>query len=110
MQNEIERYINDLPPERQERFRNIIEIVKRRAPQAERLIKYKMPTFQHGDAWLSVANKKNYISIYTCSRDKVAAFKRKHPQIKGGDTCINIKDSDDFELDDLTVITQAVFQ
>ncbi|MDQ3686818.1 MAG: DUF1801 domain-containing protein [Acidobacteriota bacterium] len=110
MNNEIEAYINNVPTERRERFRGIMETIKHNVPQAESVIKYKMPTFQVGDAWLAVANKKNYISIYTCESDKIAVFKQKYPKIKTGATCVNIRDTDDFELKDLAAITKAIFR
>ncbi len=110
MKDEVEEYVNNVPAERVERFCGIIETISRNVPQAEKLIKYKMPTFQLGDAWIAVANKKNYISIYTCAGNKIVAFKQKYPKIKTGKTCINIRDSDEFDLKDLAAITKSVFR
>ncbi len=58
MKDEVEEYVSNVPAERVERFCGIIETISRNVPQAEKLIKYKMPTFQVGDAWLVVFNYK----------------------------------------------------
>lgn len=109
MRNELEEYIAKVPAARRERFRRIVDVIHQTVPQAEMVIKYKMPTFQIGEKLLAVASQKNYISVYACSSNQIAAFKRKYPKIKTGNTCLNIKDADQFDLQDLAEITKAVF-
>jgi len=105
----LEEYLNNIPENRKERFRLILDIIKSLYPEAEESMKYKMPTYISGDGWIASANQKNYISVYTCSAEHLSDFKKKHPAIKTGKGCINFKDSDDIPIDDLkTVIKKAM--
>jgi len=72
-------------------------------------MKYKMPTYQIGDEWVAIANQKNYVSLYTCEYQHIAAFKEKHPKIKTGKGCINFKPDDVLPIKDLkAVIKHAI--
>jgi uncharacterized protein YdhG (YjbR/CyaY superfamily) len=106
---DVSNYIEKLPKERAERFNSIHSLIVKLFPNAEQSMQYKMPTFSLGEHWVALANQKNYLSIYTCNAQHLTAFKKKHPEIKTGKGCINIKDNDQFEIEDLTsVITSAL--
>lgn len=109
MNDEVTAYVNEVPAGRRERFDEIVRTITRLVPKVEAGIEYKMPAFRRGDALVSVANRKGYISIYTSGSEQTEAFRRKYPKIKGGVGCVNIKDSDEFDPDDLKLITDAVF-
>lgn len=79
----------------------IIKLIKSLYPEATESMKYKMPTYEYKDGWVSVANQKHYISLYTCSVQHLKTFKQKHPTIKTGKGCINFKDNDDIVLEDI---------
>lgn len=105
----ISSYIENLPENRIERFNAIYYLIIKLFPDAEQSMKYKMPTFELGEHWIALANQKSYLSVYTCNHQHLADFQKKYPKIKTGKGCINIKDNDLFELDDLTsVITNAL--
>jgi uncharacterized protein YdhG (YjbR/CyaY superfamily) len=102
-------YIANLPTQRIDRFNAIYSLIVKLFPNAELSMKYKMPTFTLGEHWIALANQKHYLSIYTCNAQHLAGFQQKYPKIKTGKGCINIKDNDQFELNDLTsVITCAL--
>ena len=61
-------------------------------------MKYLMPTFETADGWIAVANQKNYISVYTCSTDKIAPYTTKHPKTKCGKGCLNFRDSQEIDF------------
>lgn len=107
----LEQYVNTHFEQSQSarltRFNDIIELVSANFPQATMTLEYKMPTFRLGDNWLAVGNQKNYCSVYTCMAEHLAGFKKKYPRIKTGKGCINLKDKDIFELNDLVPVIKS---
>ena len=98
----ITAYYKSLPSERAKRLRDIHQLIKKEFPKAKASLKYKMPTFETGEkTWIAIGNQKNYVSVYTCSKDKIAPFVKKHPEIKCGTGCLNFRDSQDLHLADL---------
>lgn len=103
----ISSYIENIPSNRIARFNDIYSLIMKLFPDAEPSMKYKMPTFTLGDNWIALANQKNYISVYTCNAQHLEEFQHKNPQIKTGKGCINIKDNDQYELEDLTSVINS---
>lgn len=100
----INDYIAHVPINRVERFNAILAFIKRLYPNASVSMKYKMPTFELNGHWVALASQKNYLSIYTCAAPHLVSFQDKYPKIKTGKGCINIKDKDEFELEDLAPV------
>ena len=75
-------------------------------PDATVDMRYKMPTYHHGDVWIALANQKHYVSLYTCSAYPLEIFKSKHPKIKTGKGCINFKPNNVLPLDDIQVVIE----
>lgn len=106
---DLSTYLKNIPEQRMARFNAIYTLIMKLFPDAEPSMKYKMPTFTLGDHWIALANQKNYLSVYTCNAQHLAEFQYQYPKIKTGKGCINIKDNDTFELNDLgSVITSAL--
>ena len=91
MNNEVKAYLDSTPEERQAMVMQLHDLITELYPQATVDMKYKMPTYQVGEGWVSVANQKHYVSLYTCNRQHIESFKSKHPKIKTGKGCINFK-------------------
>lgn len=109
MKPSVEEYFQLIPSERIERFKLIHELIIKMYPKATVDMSYKMPTYKFDEGWVALANKKNYISLYTCSEYHIQIFKLKYPKIKTGKGCINIKNDDKFDLSDLEdVIKHAI--
>ncbi len=85
----IETYLDSLPSDRRQLVTTLSNCILTLFPDADVSMRYKMPTFDTDDGWLSVANQKHYVSLYTCHESYIAAFKVKHPAIKTGKGCIN---------------------
>ena len=79
-------------------------------PDCEETMKYKMPTFEFNGNWISVANQKKYISVYTCGEHCLKEFKKLHPKIKTGKGCINFKDSDSIPYGDLEIVIKTALE
>lgn len=111
----IEDYLKDIPPHRLPGFESIITLIRDMYPNAIESMKYKMPTFENAlhdgenPGWIALANKKSYLSVYTCMAAHIKSFKALHPDIKTGTGCINFRDKDSIPLQDLkSVISNAL--
>lgn len=107
---EISDYIASIPENRKERFLSLIDVITSLYPNAIASMKYKMPTYEEGEGWVSVANQKNYISLYTCSSQHLESFKKKHAEIKTGKGCINFRDRDEIPLQDLEPVIKSAIE
>lgn len=83
-----------LPDFRRKRLETIRSIILKEFPDATQNMRYKMPTFEYHGAWLAIANRKNYISVYTCGKDHIATFQTRHPEIKCRMGRLNFRDTD----------------
>ena len=108
--NEVESYLSALPEDRKERIDQIHSLILDLYPDAQVDMSYKMPTYRVGDGWVSVANRKHYISFYTCGYHHIEGFKTKHPKIGTGKGCINFRDKDDFPISDLKAVVRHAIE
>lgn len=102
----IEEYLDCIPQNRKERFSLVFNAIIKEFPKADISMTYKMPTFKLNDNWLALGNQKNYISLYTCCLEHILCFKNKYPNIKTGKGCINLKDKDTFDINDLIIVAK----
>lgn len=101
MSTPVQAYFDRLPPLRRSRLESLRDLILSRYPGAELSMKYRMPTFSIGGGWLAIANQKPYISVYTCSFDKIQGYVEKHLEIKCGKGCLNFRDNNDLHMEDL---------
>lgn len=93
MDAEIQEYFVSVPDERRPVVEKLHHLILSMYPGAELSMKYKMLTYQVGNGWVAIANRKNYVSLYTCGYSHIAEFKEKHPKMKTGKGCINFNPS-----------------
>lgn len=106
---EVEKYFQSIPKARIDRMYKIHSMILDIYPNADVTMKYKMPTYHVCDGWVSLANQKNYISLYTCGYHHSEQFKSKYLKIKTGTGCINFRDKYEIPLSDLKqVIKHAI--
>ena len=109
MNSDVAEYFAAVPAGRRSGIETLHALIIRRYPQAVVDMSYKMPTYRVGEGWVALANQKNYISLYTCGYHHIEAFKARHPKIKTGKGCINLRDKDELPLADLErVIEHAI--
>ena len=96
-----------IPLERMERFTEILYTMKAWLPESKLSMKYKMPTFEVGDGWVSIANRKDYVSVYTCSEELIEPYLKKHPGTKHGKGCLNFRDRDEIDFEALKEVTES---
>ncbi len=101
-------YFDAVPDSRRPLFNALHELILTTCPDAEISLSWGMPTYRDGDGWVSLANQKHYVSLYTCEARHLAAFKRRHPEIRTGKTCINFRPSDPVPAETADVIAAAM--
>ncbi len=108
---EIIEYLSTIPEGRKRKLVDLMDLIKKLYPDAQASMRYKMPTYEiEGDAktrWIAVANKKQYVSLYTCAAHHLVAFKKLHPKIKTGTGCINFKEKDALPLEDIAQVIHS---
>lgn len=90
----VQAYMTSVPEDRRQKIELLHRLIFGLFPEATVDMRYKMPTYSYGDGWVSIANQKNYVSLYTCSAEHLAKFRQAHPSIKTGKGCINFRDKD----------------
>jgi len=109
MNKDVEIYLSAVPAERKSIVEALHSMIVDLYPDAEVDMQYKMPTYHVGDGWVAIANQKNYVSLYTCGYHHISKFKEKHPRIKTGKGCINLKVNDPLPIADLKgVVRHAI--
>jgi len=103
-------YLSQLPANRSERLTSLHCFIVAQFPEVKLSFKYKMPTYESGSGWVSIASQKHYVSLYTCERKHIQPYIDAHPGVKCGSGCLNFRDSDTIVLDDLVAVLSSVFE
>jgi uncharacterized protein YdhG (YjbR/CyaY superfamily) len=104
---ELSDYLAAIPPDREQRFTVVRELIRRLYPVAKESMRYRMPTYETESGWVALANQKQYISLYTCGEQHLEAFKQRHPDIKTGKGCINFRNRDEIPLEALELVIKS---
>ena len=110
MAKSLEEYMSEVPWERKERFTEVLYRIKAWLPEAALSMKYKMPTYEIGDNWVSIANRKDYVSVYTCSLELIEPYLKKHPNTKHGKGCLNFRDRDEIDFENLRKVVEKAMK
>lgn len=88
------RYIEAVPEDRKPLFERLHALILSLYPDAEVVLSYGVPTYRAKTGWVALGYRKDGVSLYTCGAHHLAAFKAKHPKIKTGTGCINLRTGD----------------
>ena len=91
---DVQEYLDAVPDERKAMVGKLHALILDLYPEAEVDLSYRMPTYRFGDGWVAIGNQKRYVSLYTCGAHHLAGFKQRHPGIRTGKGCINLKPTD----------------
>lgn len=109
MTSDVSDYIASAAVDHRQIMKTLHQLILRLYPDARVDMQYKMPTYHFGEGWVAMASQKRHVSLYTCGAPHIAEFKRRHPKIKTGKGCINLKPTDPLPLADLeNVVTHAI--
>ena len=107
---EVDAYFCAIPAARREVVETLHQMIMQLYPHAEVDMQYRMPTYHVDSGWVAVANQKQYVSLYTCGYHHISEFKTRHPGIKTGKGCINLRDSDHLPLEDLKAVVRHAIE
>jgi uncharacterized protein YdhG (YjbR/CyaY superfamily) len=110
MGQSLEDYMSEVPWERKERFTELLYTIRAWFPESKLSMMYKMPTFVQGGNWISIANRKNYVSVYTCSLELIEPYLKKHPETKHGKGCLNFRDKDEIDYNELRKVVEKTMK
>ena len=105
---EVDAYFDQIPEDRRPLVQAINDLITSMYPDADVSISWGMPTYRRDGGWVSLANQKHYVSLYTCDARHLAAFKTLHPEIRTGKTCINLRATDELPAGITEVIRGAM--
>jgi hypothetical protein len=115
----VKEYFDMLPPERRESMDFLHDLIQKTAPSLTPHFAYNMVgygKFKYKNSkkeildWptISLANQKNYISIYICAVDNgeyvAEKYKSKLGDVSVGKSCIRVKKIEDLNLKELEKI------
>lgn len=95
LNEDVRRYFDGVPDSRKPHIEALHSAIVACFPDITVDMKYRMPTYSHGEGWVAIANQKNYVSLYTCSAQHLAQFKKNYPEYKTGKGCINFRPKDE---------------
>lgn len=102
----IARYLAQLPEARRERGLALHGLILSLFPQATASLGYRMPTYRLGAQFVAWASTKRHLALYTCSAERIAGFRTRHPEIEAGRGCLRIRDSQRLPLADLAQVVR----
>ena len=110
MNKDVSQYFDAVPESRKPHIDALHAAIMECFPQATVDMKYKMPTYNYADGWVAIANQKNYVSLYTCSAEHLAAFKKNHPDSQTGKGCIKVREKDAIPVDAVKGVIRHAIQ
>src|SRR5512139_134625 len=97
----IARYLAQVPRARRERALALHGLILSLFPQAKASLDSRMPTYRLGGQFVAWASTRRHLALYTCSAERIAGFRARHPEIETGRGCLRFRDSQRLPLADL---------
>lgn len=79
-------------------------------PDAKQSLDNRMPTYRNGLNNLAWGDNAGYLSASTCSAQRIATLRKKHPKIPSGVGCLKFRDNDPFPVDDLAGVVRNALE
>lgn len=102
----IVRYLAQLPEARRERALALHGLILSLFPQASVSLGYRMPTYRLGAQFVAWASTKRHLAFYTCSAERIAGFRARHPEVEAGRGCLRFRDRQRLPLADLALVVR----
>jgi len=102
----ITRYVAQLPEARRERALALHGLILSLFPHAAVSMDTRMPTYRVGAQFVAWASQKRYLSLYTCSAERIAGFCARHPEVDAGKGCLRFRDAERLPLGDLAQVVR----
>ena len=102
----IVRYLAQLPAARRERALALHGLILSLFPQAAVSLGQRMPTYRLGEEFVAWASTARRLALYTCSAERIAGFRARHPEVEAGRGCLRFRDSQRLPLADLAQVVR----
>ncbi|MDH5222052.1 MAG: DUF1801 domain-containing protein [Betaproteobacteria bacterium] len=102
----IARYVALVPEARRERALTLHGLILSLFPQAAISMQYRMPTYRLGENFVAWASQKRHLALYTCSDQRIAGFRARHPEVRAGKGCLRFRDGQRLPLADLAQVVK----
>jgi uncharacterized protein YdhG (YjbR/CyaY superfamily) len=102
----IARYVALVPKARRERALALHGLILSLFPQAAISMEHRMPTYRLGEDYVAWASQKRHLALYTCSDERIAGFRARHPEVSAGKGCLRFRDSQRLPLADLAQVVK----
>lgn len=102
----IGRYLARVPQARRERALALHGLILSLFPQAAVSMQSRMPTYRLGAHFIAWASTRQHLAVYTCSGERIAGFRARHPEVHGGLGCLGFRDSQRLPLADLAQVVK----
>jgi uncharacterized protein YdhG (YjbR/CyaY superfamily) len=99
-------YLKRVPEARRERALALHGLILSLFPQAAVSLEYRMPTYRLAANYIAWASTQRHLAIYTCSGERIAGFRARHPEVRGGLGCLRFRDSQRLPLADLAQVVK----
>ena len=106
----VDEYLKSLAPERRAALAKLRSLVFEVAPDAVETMKYRMPTYEYGDAVLcAFASQKHYVSLYM-DTDIVEKHREELTGLSIGKSCIRFRKLDQLPLGTIKQMLEETVQ
>ncbi len=95
--NEVDAYIQALPPDRSAALTALRNLVRETLPEARETMRYRMPTYELDEVVCSFASQKHYMSLYLDS-GLVEENRIQWGKLDVGKSCVRFKRLEDLPL------------
>jgi uncharacterized protein YdhG (YjbR/CyaY superfamily) len=102
----IARYLAQLPEARRERALALHGLIVSLFPQATVSLGHRMPTYRLGGQFVAWASTSRHLALYTCSAERIAGFRARHPEVEAGQGCLRFRDRQRLPLADLAQVVR----
>lgn len=102
----IARYVAQVPDARCERVLALHGLILTLFPQVEVSLELRMPTYRLGENFIAWASQKRHLALYTCSAERIAGFRARHPEVEAGKGCLRFRDNQRLPLADLAQVVK----
>jgi hypothetical protein len=109
LDNAIEAYLRETPHPRQDRLRALHAMLVTAFPDLKQSLKFRMPTYEGTDMWMSMGEKQHGIAIHVKNGVGIEEFAAACPGLNATKTWVHIDDTAPIAIADFHALIQRVF-
>lgn len=104
---EVQEYIDSTADARRDLLLKLHQLVRDVDPEVSARISFRIIHYETPTGWLYLGYWKQGVSLHVGYLDALEGFRAKHPKIKTGRGCVNLKLKDDVPWDALRELIRA---